>query len=111
MFSLLSFDVVMYNDDLVQMMKKESSITWFKEWLLYFQWEWVLESTILPQLKDFFKASESTISRVLWHTLPTMLEMSRNEPCSCSFAAGWRAPRNYGLERFPTRHINTKRCL
>ena len=34
-----------------------------------------------------------------------MLEMSRKELCSCSFAAGW-APGNYGLERFRTR--NTK---
>jgi hypothetical protein len=33
-----------------------------------------------------------------------MLEMSRKEPYSCSFAAGW-APWNYGLERFPTRNI------
>ena len=37
-------------------------------------------------------------------TLPAMLEMSRKELCSCSFAAGW-APGNYWLEQFPTRNI------
>jgi hypothetical protein len=44
MFSLLSFAVVVCNGDLVQMMKKESSMTWFEEWFLYFQWEWGRES-------------------------------------------------------------------
>jgi hypothetical protein len=34
MFSLLSFVVVVCNGDLVRMMEKESSMTWFEEWFL-----------------------------------------------------------------------------
>jgi hypothetical protein len=44
-FSLLSFVVVLCDGDLVQMMEKETSMTWFEEWFLYFQWEWGREST------------------------------------------------------------------
>jgi hypothetical protein len=48
-------------DDIVQMMKKESSMTWFEEWFLFFQWEWGRESTTLTLLLDFIKMSKSTI--------------------------------------------------
>jgi hypothetical protein len=48
MFSLLSFAVVVCNGDLVGMMEKELSMTWFEEWFLYFQWEWGRESPTLP---------------------------------------------------------------
>jgi hypothetical protein len=64
-FSLLSFVVVMRNGDLARMMEKDSFLTWFEEWFLYFQWEWRRESTTFPLLKDFFKTSTRTIRRVL----------------------------------------------
>ena len=80
MFSLLSFAVVVCNGGLVQMMQKESSMTWFEDWLLYFQWEWGRETTTLPLLKDFFKTSDSMICRVLRQKLNTVLEARKRLP-------------------------------
>ena len=80
MFSLLSFVVVVCNGDVVQMMKKKSSMTWFEEWFLFFQWEWGRESTTLTLLLDFFKMSESTIRRVLRHKLNAVLEARKRWP-------------------------------
>ena len=74
-FSLLYVVVVVVcNGDVVQMMKKESSMTWFEEWFLYFQCEWGRESTTLTLLKDFFKMSKSTIRGILRHKLNAVLE-------------------------------------
>jgi hypothetical protein len=66
--------------NIVQMMKKESSMTWFEEWFLFFQWEWGRESTTLTLLLDFFKMSESTIRRVLRHKLNAVLEARKRWP-------------------------------
>ena len=74
MFSLLYVVVVLCNGDVVQMMKKESSMTWSEEWFLYFQCEWGRESTTLTLLKDFFKMSKSTIRGILRHKLNAVLE-------------------------------------
>jgi hypothetical protein len=83
-FSLLSLlffvVVVVCNGDLVQMMEKESSMSWFEEWFLYFQWEWGRDSTTLPLLKDFFNTSDSTIRRVLRRKLNTELEARKRWP-------------------------------
>jgi hypothetical protein len=80
MFSLLSFVVVVCNGDVVQMMKKESSMTWFEEWFLFFQWERGHKSTPLTLLQDYFKMSKSTICRVLWHKLNAVLEARKRWP-------------------------------
>jgi hypothetical protein len=80
MFSLLSFVVIVCNGDLVRMMEKESSMTCFEEWFLYFQWEYGRESTTFPLLKDSFKMSESTIRKILRHKLNAVLEARKRWP-------------------------------
>jgi len=64
-FVLLAFVFIVCNGDTDLVMKRETSLTWFEEWILYFQWIWGCESTTRQSLAQQFKIDWRTAGRVV----------------------------------------------
>jgi hypothetical protein len=62
---LLSYVAVVCNGDIMRMMKCESSLTWFEEWFLLFQWICGLETHRMESLTRTFKSNTTTIRMII----------------------------------------------
>jgi hypothetical protein len=62
---LLAYVAVVCNGDIERMMKCESSLTWFEEWLLFFQWICGRETHRMESLARTFKSNTTTIRMII----------------------------------------------
>ena len=62
---LISYVAVICNGDINKMMERETSLTWFEEWFLFFQWIWGRETHRMESLARLFKSNTTTVRTIL----------------------------------------------
>ena len=89
LFLMLAFLVVIYDGSLRDMAMTTTLLTWFEEWMMYFEWVWGRQSTTTKSLAKNYKTSKSTAERILEDKRWKVLDAMRRWPRFASFEEDW----------------------
>jgi len=85
LFAMLSFVLIVCNGKINTAIETVSSLTWFEEWMVYFQWLWGRENITEESLAMRFKTSRRTLVGVLTSKLELVLAARKRWPMFASF--------------------------
>jgi len=104
MFALLAFILVVCNGDVDVMLESCTELTWFEEWVLYFQCMWGRQNITEESLAFWYGISRRTAMRVLERKRSMVLAARERWPMFASYeeciqlqAESWK--KNYGNKR------------
>ena len=62
---MLSFVMLVCDGNVEKMMERDHFLTWFEEWLLFFQWQWGRESPTLERLARHFNTGRFVAKQII----------------------------------------------
>jgi len=85
LFILLAFVVILCDGSIATMTEKVTNLTWFEEWIVYFEWVWGRETLNLESIANKYGASRRTIVCILDKKLTMGVAVMQRWPRFASF--------------------------
>ena len=83
---MLKYIMIVCNGDFNKMKQRQSSLTWFEEWMLFFEMIWGKTHTRVKDLVGLFRLDKNdTFYHIVDHKLDLVLECRRSWPLYSSF--------------------------
>ena len=65
LYGLLSYIIIIHNGDIDNLKTSETTLTWFEQWFLYFEYVWGRESITLEGMAKRYGVSRRNVGRIL----------------------------------------------
>ena len=85
LFVMLAFVMVVCNGDVNVALETTTELTWFEEWLAFFQWLWGRESVTDESLAKRFDIGRTALGRILEHKRQMVLASRLRWPMFASY--------------------------
>jgi len=102
---LLTYIGIACNGNTNAMQETTSSLTWFEEWYLYFDWIWGRESSSLSSLQSKYSISRRTVKRLLKAKKKVELEARSRWPLFVTLAEDQALMSDHWKAEYPDRRI------